>query len=132
MSAVVDGYGWPISGVFDLGWNEKTKYRVDPGFYTAEVSVLVNRNSWERLTEAQKNVLRKAAERGEGEAIPEFTEENERETKRQAAAGIQTIRFDGATAAAYLAKAYQAGWDGIIRQSPASGPKLREFFQKAR
>ena len=55
---VVDGYGWPISGIFDLGWNEKTKYRVDPGFYTAEVSVLINKNSWERLGEAQKNVLR--------------------------------------------------------------------------
>src|SRR5215471_14584296 len=39
---VVDGYGWPITGVFDLGWHEKTKYRVDPGFYTAEASVLVN------------------------------------------------------------------------------------------
>ena len=35
---VVDGYGWPITGIFDLGWHEKTKYRVDPGFYTAEVS----------------------------------------------------------------------------------------------
>ncbi len=30
---VVDGYGWPITGIFDLGWHEKTKYRVDPGFY---------------------------------------------------------------------------------------------------
>ena len=30
---VVDGYGWPILGIFDLGWQEKTKYRVDPGFY---------------------------------------------------------------------------------------------------
>ena len=129
---VVDGYGWPISGIFDLGWNEKTKYRVDPGFYSAEVSVLVNRNSWERLNEAQKNVLRKSAERGEAEAVAEFAEENEREIKRQAAAGIQTIKFDGAVAGAYLAKAYQAGWDGIIRQSAASGPKLKEFFQKAR
>jgi TRAP-type C4-dicarboxylate transport system substrate-binding protein len=129
---VVDGYGWPISGIFDLGWNEKTKYRVDPGFYTAEVSILVNRNSWERLGEAQRNVLRKSAERGEAEAVAEFTEENEKEIKRQAAAGIQTIKFEGATAAAYLAKAYQAGWDGIIRQSAATGPKLKEFFQKAR
>jgi TRAP-type C4-dicarboxylate transport system substrate-binding protein len=129
---VVDGYGWPISGIFDLGWNEKTKFRVDPGFYTAEVSVLVNRNSWERLNEAQKSVLRKSAERGEAEAVAEFAEENEREIKRQAAAGIQTIKFDGAVASAYLAKAYQAGWDGIIRQSAASGPKLKEFFQKAR
>ena len=36
---VVDGYGWPTAGIFDLGWHEKTKYRVDPGFYTAEVSI---------------------------------------------------------------------------------------------
>ncbi len=129
---VVDGYGWPITGVFDLGWQEKTKYRVDPGFYTAEVSVLINKTTWDRLTEAQKDVLRKAAERGEAEAIAEFAEENEREIKRQAAAGIQTIKFEGATASTYLAKAYQAGWDGIIRQSPATGPKLKELFQKAR
>src|SRR5258708_6443798 len=24
---VVDGYGWPITGVLHLGWNEKTKFR---------------------------------------------------------------------------------------------------------
>ena len=23
---VVDGYGWPTAGIFDLGWHEKTKY----------------------------------------------------------------------------------------------------------
>jgi TRAP-type C4-dicarboxylate transport system substrate-binding protein len=129
---VVDGYGWPITGVFDLGWNEKTRYRVDPGFYTAEVSVLVNRNSWDRLNEAQRNLLRKAAEQGEAEAAALFAEENERETRRQAAAGIETIRFEGVAASIYLAKAYQAGWDGIIRLSLATGPKLKELFQKAR
>jgi TRAP-type transport system periplasmic protein len=129
---VVDGYGWPITGVFDLGWNEKTRYRVDPGFYTAEVSVLVNRNSWDRLNDAQRNLLRKAAEQGEAEAVALFAEENERETRRQAAAGIETIRFEGSAASTYLAKAYQAGWDGIIRLSPATGPKLKELFQKAR
>ncbi|MGA8291767.1 MAG: ABC transporter substrate-binding protein, partial [Rhodoplanes sp.] len=32
---VVDGYGWPITGIFGLGWHEKTRYRVDPGFYSA-------------------------------------------------------------------------------------------------
>src|SRR5690349_22471010 len=91
---VVDGYGWPLTGIFDLGWNEKTKYRVDPGFYSAEVSVLVNRNSWDRLNEVQRDVLRKAAERGEADAVAEFTVENERERKRQAAAGIQTITLE--------------------------------------
>jgi TRAP-type C4-dicarboxylate transport system substrate-binding protein len=129
---VVDGYGWPITGVFDLGWNEKTKYRVDPGFYTAEVSVLVNKAAWDRLTDAQKNVLRKAADVGEAEAAAEFAAENQKETARQAAGGIQTIKLDGAAAETYRAKAYQAGWEGVIRQSPESGPKLREFFSKAK
>ena len=24
---VVDGYGWPITGIFDLGWEKVTKFR---------------------------------------------------------------------------------------------------------
>jgi TRAP-type C4-dicarboxylate transport system substrate-binding protein len=54
---VVDGYGWPITGVFDLGWNERTKYRVDPGFYSAEVSILINQSVWDKLNDKQKAVL---------------------------------------------------------------------------
>jgi len=127
---VVDGYGWPITGIFDLGWHEKTKYRVDPGFYTAEVSVLVNKTTWDKLTDAQRAVLSKAAERGEAEAVSEFTAENAKDIKRQAEAGIQTVKFEGATAETFRTKAYQAGWEGIIRQSPEHGPKLREFFSK--
>ncbi len=56
---VVDGYGWPITGMFDLGWNEKTKYRVDPGFYTAEVSVLVNKI---HLGQAHRRAAQRAAQ----------------------------------------------------------------------
>jgi TRAP-type transport system periplasmic protein len=127
---VVDGYGWPITGIFDLGWHEKTKYRVDPGFYTVEVSVLVNKTTWDKLSDAQKAVLRTAGERGEAEAAAVFDVENAKDTKRQADAGIQTIKFEGAEAEAFRAKAYQAGWEGIIKQSPEHGPKLREFFSK--
>lgn len=127
---VVDGYGWPITGIFDLGWHEKTKYRVDPGFYTVEVSILVNKTTWDKLSDAQKAVLRKAAERGEAEAAAEFGAENAKDTKRQADAGILTIKFDGAVAEAYRAKAYQAGWEGVIKQSPEHGPKIKEFFAK--
>jgi TRAP-type C4-dicarboxylate transport system substrate-binding protein len=125
---VVDGYGWPITGIFDLGWHEKTKYRVDPGFYTAEVSVLVNKTAWDKLNDKQKAILRNAADRAEAEAAADFVAENAKDTKRQADAGIQTITFDAAATAAYRTKAYQAGWEGIIKQSPEHGPKIRDFF----
>jgi len=125
---VVDGYGWPITGIFDLGWNEKTKYRVDPGFYSAEVSILINKTAWDKLDDAQRAILRKAGDLAEAEAAALYASENGADIKRQADAGIQTIKLDGAVAKTYLEKAYEAGWAGVIRQSPEHGPKLREFF----
>ena len=127
---VVDGYGWPITGVFDLGWHERTKYRVDPGFYTAEVSILINKASWDKLNDAQKAVIRKAADQAESEAAAYFAKANATDTERQAKAGIKTITFDAAGAKQYYAEAYKAGWAGVVRQSPEHGPKLQKFFSK--
>ena len=47
---VVDGYGWPMIGIFDLGWHERTKYRLEPGFYAIELGVVFNLASWNKLT----------------------------------------------------------------------------------
>jgi TRAP-type C4-dicarboxylate transport system substrate-binding protein len=127
---VVDGYGWPITGVFDLGWNERTKYRVDPGFYSAEVSILINKTVWDKLNDKQKAVLSKAAAEAEAEAGPDFAKDNAADTERQAKAGIQTITFSPADAKKYVDEAYAAGWAGIVRQSPEHGPKLKTFFSK--
>src|SRR5499426_4518726 len=98
---VVDGYGWPITGIFDLGWNERTKYRVDPGFYSAEVSILINKTAWDGLSPAQQAVLRKAAEQGEAEAAAAFAKDNAAETERQTRAGIEAITFDPAASKHY-------------------------------
>jgi TRAP-type C4-dicarboxylate transport system substrate-binding protein len=126
---VVDGYGWPITGIFDLGWQEKTKYRVDPGFYSAEVSILINKNTWAKLNDAQKKVIGDASAWLEAQA-QDTVKENEADAEKQKAAGIQVIAFTDADAKFYHDKAYQAGWDGVIKQSPESGPKLKEFFSK--
>jgi TRAP-type C4-dicarboxylate transport system substrate-binding protein len=127
---VVDGYGWPITGIFDLGWQEKTKYRVDPGFYNSEVSVLINKSTWDKLTAEQKAVLQKAGAEGEAEAIPEFNKLDAEETERQGKAGIEPITFDAAGTKRYLDVAYEAGWAGVARQSPEQAPKLRGFLSK--
>ena len=58
---VVDGYGWPVSGIFDLGWDKVTKFRLEPAFYSVEVNVLVNLDTWKALTDAQRKVLNDAA-----------------------------------------------------------------------
>jgi TRAP-type C4-dicarboxylate transport system substrate-binding protein len=126
---VVDGYGWPIGGIFDLNWQERTKYRVDPGFYDAEVSVIMNLDRWKKLTPAQREFLTRQALglESRNSIWAAYTIE---ETKRQAAAGIQTITFDPATSKAYVDKAYEAAWAGVIKNSPDWGPKLKAQFAK--
>lgn len=128
---VVDGYGWPIHGIFELGWQEKTKYRVDPGFYTAEVSVLINKAAWAKLSDAQRLVLSEAGVWLETQAT-DWAKFNADETARQKATGIQTIEFSGEAGAAFRAMAYEAGWAGIIKQSPEHGPNLQKLFSKVK
>jgi TRAP-type C4-dicarboxylate transport system substrate-binding protein len=127
---VVDGYGWPITGIFDFSWQEKTKFRVDPGFYNAEVSIVVNLDAWNRLSPAQRMALEKWALWIESQNAAFWSAEVERETRRQAEAGILAIRLNGADAKKFLDTAYETGWAGIIRQSPDHGPRLRELLSK--
>jgi TRAP-type C4-dicarboxylate transport system substrate-binding protein len=125
---VVDGYGWPTAGIFDLGWHEKTKYRVDPGFYRAEVSVIVNLTTWNKLNAEQRKIISDAAAELENGFQAVEAKENSTDIEKQKTAGIQTIEFKGADADKFLKTAYDAAWDGIVKQSPVHGPKLREFF----
>ena len=127
---VVDGYGWPITGIFDLGWHEKTKYRVDPGFYSAEVSIVINKATWDKLNAAQKKVITDASVWLEAQA-PQTVKENEADIAKQKAAGIEVIEFKGADGVAYRSKAYEAGWAGVLKQSPEHGAKLKGFFAKS-
>ena len=126
---VVDGYGWPIGGIFDLNWHERTKFRVDPGFYDAEVSLLVNLDAWKKLTPAQRDFLTRQAQAFERQN--DFWKSYaESETRRQAQAGIETIRLEGAQARQYLDRAYEAAWADVTKASPEHGAKLRELFSK--
>ena len=126
---VVDGYGWPIGGIFDLNWQEKTKFRVDPGFYDAEVSLLMNLPAFKRLTETQKAYLQKQllALEAENTFWAKFTNE---EVARQSKAGIQTISFDAATSKAFKDKAYAVGWAAAQKQNPEIASKFKALFSK--
>ncbi|HEV7369258.1 TRAP transporter substrate-binding protein DctP [Arenibaculum sp.] len=126
---VVDGYGWPVQGIFDLGWQEVTGARLDPGFYSVEVNILVNLDAWNRLDDDQRRVLQEAALWVEGLDAGN-AEENEAEKKRQAEAGIQTITVPAQEAEAFAEKAREIGWNAVIERSPEHGPRLRELLDR--
>jgi TRAP-type C4-dicarboxylate transport system substrate-binding protein len=123
---VVDGYGWPVSGIFDLGWEKVTKFRLEPAFYSVEVNVLVNQDTWKGLNDAQRKVLSDAAiwlEGLDGENTALIASEREKQTK----VGIQAIDFGPAEAKKFLDKANEVGWQSVLRRAPETGAKLRNL-----
>jgi len=126
---VIDGYGWPIHALFDLNWQEKTKYRVDPGFYNAEVSLVMNLDKYKSLPPKAREYLDRQALAYE-QQNDFWKSYNENEKKRQAEAGIQVITFDAATDKAYVEKAKEIGWAVAIKSSPQYGGELKKVLAK--
>lgn len=126
---VVDGYGWPIGGIFDLNWHEKTKFRIDPGFYDAEVSLVMNLPAYRKLSQAQRDYLQKQllALEAENTFWAKYTAD---EMARQEKAGIQTIKFDAATSKAFVDKAYAVAWAGAEKQSPEIAARFKPLFSR--
>jgi TRAP-type C4-dicarboxylate transport system substrate-binding protein len=125
---VVDGYGWPLLGVFDLGWHEKTKFRVDPGFYNIELGVIFSAKPWNALTPAQRDFLNKQVAWLEAKNADMAGKDAAADLKRQAEVGIQTIKLPDAEARKLLALSLEAGWAGVIAASPTHGPRLRQLM----
>jgi TRAP-type C4-dicarboxylate transport system substrate-binding protein len=126
---VVDGYGWPINGIFDFNWHEKTKFRVDPGFYNAEVSLVMNLDKWKALNQGQRDLLMKHVIALENQN-DSWKKVNAEDIRKQKEAGIQTITFDSATGKQYYEKAYEVAWTNAIKASPQYGPQMRKLFGK--
>jgi TRAP-type C4-dicarboxylate transport system substrate-binding protein len=126
---VIDGYGWPTQGILDLGWQEKTKFRVDPGFYGVDVNILVNLDTWKKLNDAQRALLTSAAAATE-RANADNIEINKAEIKKQADAGIRAIVFEGKDREVWIGTAREAGWAAVAKVSPGNAEALRKLLAK--
>ncbi len=123
---VVDGYGWPILGIFDFGWDKATKFRMEPPFYSVEVGVLVNLDTWKSLNDNQRKILNDAALALEAQDS-ESAQLIKAERERQAKAGIQALDFGAPASKEFLSKANEAAWKAVLVKSPETGKKLREL-----
>ena len=89
-------------GIFDLGWEKVTKFRMEPAFYSVEVNVLVNHDVWKSLNDAQRKVLNDAALWLEGLDAARRSRVIKAERERQAKAGIEALDFGPAASKDFL------------------------------
>lgn len=126
-SGVVDGYAWPLWGIQDLGLLEVTEYRVEPGFYNAEIGLLVNLDTWDELDDAQREALESAAIETEEWFIEYRENTDDAQRALQDEAGIEVITFSEEENRELVQIADDEGWDVILEVSPEYGARLKEL-----
>lgn len=126
---VVDGYGFNPS-ITEFGWQEVTRYRVDPGFYDGDLGILVNLTVWNKLTPQQRAILERAGGWAEGYAFGSEPANLAEDYRKQREAGIKTIEFEGEVRKRFLELAKTEGWKAVRQQSPETAERMYKLFTR--
>jgi len=127
---VVDGFVWVEGLIRDWGWQEVTKYIVEPTFYNGVNNVLVNKDVWDKLPDNLKQIIQKSEEQAEHLAVERARAHVASEMKAFEAAGIKVIRLPEPEAAKFSKAARDALAEVMIKKSPEDAPKLIEMISK--
>ncbi len=123
---VVQGYGWPLWGIKDLGWLPVTKFRYGPGFLNVNVNVLVNLDAYRKLSPPQKKLLDDMALWLDEEWPKWRAAEDAIELKNQADAGVKYVDLGPS----FSRRAHEAYWSDLEKRSPQHIPQLRKMVSQ--
>jgi len=127
---MVKGYGWPSLGISDFGWDEVTKFVIEPAFYQVDVIALANINAWNKLPKDLQDILNTSMQEVEKEAQEHFAKLISQDREKIKKKGIQEIKFSGEEAEKYLQTAYEASWKEVLKKDAQGGAQLRDLLGK--
>jgi TRAP-type C4-dicarboxylate transport system substrate-binding protein len=127
---VVDGAAWPASGVLGMRWYEVAKYMLRPSFGLAHYLFLMNLNAWNRLTDAERNILLTEGHKAEETWFKEYDKMVQEEEGALIQRGMQITEM-GAEQKTKLQPAWaQAQWDLAEKKSGQEAKDLRELLKR--
>jgi TRAP-type C4-dicarboxylate transport system substrate-binding protein len=127
---VVDGFIWVAGLIRDWGWNEVVKYRLEPGFYTANNVVLINKEVWDKLPANLQKILQESEITAEKAAVDRGQAHVASENAIMEKGGMQLIKLSPAEAKKLKDTAYEALWEVVIKKSGDDGRRLKEMISK--
>jgi TRAP-type transport system periplasmic protein len=128
---VIEGIGFPIIGLTNLGWEKQLKYRVLPSFWQGDVSIIANLDAWKKLDEKQRQFLQNAVVETERKAHEFFQAESKREEQKLVAAGMKDVQPSPAEARKYATAAHNSLWEQLNKRlSKQEVDTLRKYFYK--
>ena len=123
---MVQGYGWPLWGIKDMGWIKMTKFRYDPGFFNVSVHIMVNLDRWNRLDPKQRDLLTQTSRWMDVEWPKWRAETAGLEVNIQKEAGVQVVNLGPE----YRKRAHDAFWKELETASPVHVAHLRKLMTR--
>ncbi|MCR9109427.1 TRAP transporter substrate-binding protein DctP [Marivita sp. XM-24bin2] len=110
-NGVVDATGWTQIGLIDLKWNEFLNYRIEPCFFSTDLGVIVNLDTWEGLSDEAKTILQDTAIQHEIDSVNALRGKRDEDFAALDAAGMKVVELEGEAKANYLAAARETTWE---------------------
>lgn len=126
---VANAYSNINSELFASSWIEVVDYRIGPGFYTPNIAIFMNLDSYNALTDRQRAVIEAAGMYVEGG--PSWAmQQAEIEAAERAVAehGFEIITFSEEDTAAFLDMAYESTWSQIDERAPEFAARMRPLL----
>ncbi|WP_104203940.1 TRAP transporter substrate-binding protein DctP [Billgrantia saliphila] len=113
---VVNATGWTQIGLKDLNWDRFLNYRIDPAFFSTDMGVIVNLDSWNGLSEEARELLQEVAIEHERESAERFEVLAEEQQAELEADGMQVFRLEGEAGERFSEAAREATWERMRSQ----------------
>jgi TRAP-type C4-dicarboxylate transport system substrate-binding protein len=123
---VVQGYGWPLWGIEDFGWDKLTKTRIDPGFYSVVTNIIMNKSKYDSLTPEQRKVIDDAVVRFEKDDAIHAEAATRTAYDVHAKRGIKAVDFGPD----FKKVALDLYWEDLSKLSPEAIAKLQPLLVK--
>jgi len=125
----VQGTFWPQAGITGFGLEEVVKYEIGPGIWQMQPGTLMNLDMWKKLPKEMQDVINECMEEAEQIAtVARIWEAHLDWEYKMKPAGVKRIMLPAEEADKYVALAYSANWEEILKRSPEYGPKLKKLF----
>jgi TRAP-type C4-dicarboxylate transport system substrate-binding protein len=127
---VVDGLGWPVSGVADNRWDEVCKYVIPYGVWQASIDLLMNLDTYNKIPPDLQKVLNDSMIQAELEIADYWSKEFDHEWKRVLDAGVTRLKFSPEDVRYYTELAYSSSWEDVMKNIEPKdlGPKLKKLL----
>jgi TRAP-type C4-dicarboxylate transport system substrate-binding protein len=126
---LVDGFGWPTSGIVKKGWAKHAKYVIYlPFFEWSNVVTTMNLDKWNALSASAQKTVNDVSIAFEPKMVAHYRAGIAKDWKELEAAGVKKIKFSDAENKEYTDAAYNLEWAALEKKvGAATVAKLKKL-----